>query len=216
MTEHDDRRFALEAIAYGDDPRISPSDRMKALELLDALPGGGTSGGAAMAVLAAQVEELSGEALDAELVGFFNPGWEDPPPPPPPSPGSEQDIEKRVEARTKKRMRRWIAEQTGRRDPSKPEPDRVAAQAPPKPSTEPQRPSEDELAQRRAKVIRLDTGEAIDLGAPMTSAEHAIAQSKIIRQQARDQIREEKRKRHPFGRHMPPGTDPAVWDSTFR
>lgn len=33
----DDRRALLEAIAYGDDPKVTPNDRLRALEMLDRL-----------------------------------------------------------------------------------------------------------------------------------------------------------------------------------
>lgn len=33
----DDRRALLEAIAYGDDPKVTPNDRLRALEMLNAL-----------------------------------------------------------------------------------------------------------------------------------------------------------------------------------
>ncbi len=37
---NDDRRALLEALAFGDDPKVTPSDRLRALELLRAEHGG--------------------------------------------------------------------------------------------------------------------------------------------------------------------------------
>ena len=84
-----DRTVALEAIVYGNDARISPADRIRALEMLDRL---GTEHDVppAMLAFAAQVSELSGDALDAELAGMFNPGYQ-----PPPDGGGEPMIEQR-------------------------------------------------------------------------------------------------------------------------
>jgi hypothetical protein len=133
MSTYDERVAALEAIAYGDDPRISPDNRMSALDRLDRLPGHGAEGSGAMMAVAADVALLSGEALDEELAGMFNPGWQEPPPPPPP-PGAEQ-IERHVESRVRRALRRWAKTQDRSLDPEKAaprqvpaEPERVAAE----------------------------------------------------------------------------------------
>ena len=107
----DDRRLALEAIAYGDDPRITPGDRMKALEMLERLPGTDLSD-AALAQ-AAYVQSLSGAALERELAGFFNPG--EPPPPPPPAERETPSLRKRMEARARRLAGRIAAAEVERR-----------------------------------------------------------------------------------------------------
>jgi hypothetical protein len=57
---NDDRRAALEAIAYGDDSEVRPGDRLRALELLEGVPG-------EQRPIAEYVQEVTGEALDNEL-----------------------------------------------------------------------------------------------------------------------------------------------------
>jgi len=57
---NDDRRAALEAIAYGDDSDVRPGDRLRALELLESVPG-------EQRPIAEYVQGVSGEALDPEL-----------------------------------------------------------------------------------------------------------------------------------------------------
>ena len=60
----DDRRAALEAIAYGDDPDLRPSDRLRALDALREL---GDQGPDLDAHLQAELSQLSGAELDREL-----------------------------------------------------------------------------------------------------------------------------------------------------
>lgn len=209
----EEQAAVLEGIAFGADPRITPGDRMEALRRLAELPGKGQPGSAAMLELAGEVALLSDEALDKELAGFVDGGYE---PPPPPDPGSKEAIDQEVESRFRRAVRGWAKARGVRLEPVRSEPDGVAAQTSPEPVSEPRAPVEDEVAKRRSQVHRLDTGEVIDLAAPMTEAQRSIAQSKMARQQVRDQIREEKRRAHPFARHMPPGTDPEAWDRSFR
>jgi len=59
-----DRRAVLEGIAFGGDPAITPGDRLRALEQLERLPGGGAHDPYGLA-------HLTGEELDKELEGFF-------------------------------------------------------------------------------------------------------------------------------------------------
>ena len=58
----DDLRSTLEAIAFGADSRISPSDRIRAIEQLGQLP-----------VPQASVERLNPEQVEAELEAFGMP-----------------------------------------------------------------------------------------------------------------------------------------------
>lgn len=65
----DDRRAVLEAIAYGDDPRLAPTDRLRALELLGQL--GAVPGG-----MEGYVAGLSDEQLEQELQAIWpEPCW---------------------------------------------------------------------------------------------------------------------------------------------
>jgi hypothetical protein len=60
----DDKRALLEAIAYGDDARVTPGDRLRALEQLDAL---GDPAPALRAELAAASDEEVDRLWDAHL-----------------------------------------------------------------------------------------------------------------------------------------------------
>lgn len=63
----DDRRAVLEAIAYGSDQRISPTDRLKALDQLQSLP----VGDEATLQMASAVSTLTTEELEADLAGML-------------------------------------------------------------------------------------------------------------------------------------------------
>lgn len=67
---NDDRRAVLEGIAYGADPKVTPGDRLRALEML------GATTGENRAVY--DLSGLSGEQLDRELEGFLHQGQRDP------------------------------------------------------------------------------------------------------------------------------------------
>jgi hypothetical protein len=114
---NDERRLALEAIAYGDDQRISPSDRMKALEMLERVAPGGEMSPEQIA-LYRSVQELSGEALDDAVVGFYNPGYQ-------PQPGEdgtplpefvEREAERRAKRRVRSLIRRWAKDRGEERE----------------------------------------------------------------------------------------------------
>lgn len=90
-----DRRLALEAIAYGENPRITPGDRMKALEMLAATEAAGEVS-LAMAKVLAEVEQLTGDELDAELAGFMAAGWQ---------PTEEEVMQQEVETRFRRAVR---------------------------------------------------------------------------------------------------------------
>lgn len=67
----DDRRAVLEGIAYGNDPKVTPGDRLRALEMLH---GGMDADEDAADYIARYVASLSDEQLDRELEGYLNPG----------------------------------------------------------------------------------------------------------------------------------------------
>ena len=58
----DDRRAALEAIAYGGDARITPGDRLKALEQL------GTFGGGATCPVCTAADEFVDADIDLDML----------------------------------------------------------------------------------------------------------------------------------------------------
>lgn len=75
-----DKRAVIEAIAFGTDARITPSDRLRALEMLSGAP----EADERTLAMFADVQKLSGEALDRELAGYMDPGeltWQTPPDP---------------------------------------------------------------------------------------------------------------------------------------
>lgn len=61
----EDRRAVLEGVAYGSDPKVTPADRLRALDMLAQLPGGGAAHDPY------GLAHLTGEELDRELAGFF-------------------------------------------------------------------------------------------------------------------------------------------------
>lgn len=61
----EDRRAVLEGVAYGSDPKVTPADRLRALDMLAQLPGGGAAHDPY------GLAHLSSEELDRELAGFF-------------------------------------------------------------------------------------------------------------------------------------------------
>ncbi len=62
----EDRRAVLEGVAYGSDPKVTPADRLRALDMLAQLPGGGAAHDPY------GLAHLTGEELDRELEGFFS------------------------------------------------------------------------------------------------------------------------------------------------
>lgn len=62
----DDRRAVLEGIAFGDDPKLNPADRLRALELLAQMADTRRSG-------VYDLSHLSGEELDRELADLLEP-----------------------------------------------------------------------------------------------------------------------------------------------
>jgi hypothetical protein len=196
-----DERAVLEAIAFGTDARISPSDRIRAIEMLKNL-GGPQS--AAMAQVLAEVEELSGEALDDALAGYFSPGYVEP------ADTDEDKIDREVKKRVRRELRRHAKGGLLRRPEKKQEPEPEQRPRQTIPERHPEPPASSEEKQRRsAMVIRLDTGEVIDTSKPMTPVEH----SKLLRQRAREQIAMEKWQNTPPGirQHIPKGMDPRLW-----
>jgi hypothetical protein len=170
--------------------------------------GAGAGEDVPMMEIAREIGALSGEALEDELVGFFNPGA----PPEPPSGGGEplsERMEREVERRVKRLHRRAMKSLAKRLRADDPVPQRVAAEAVPEVREE-QPPAE----QRTAKIYRLDTGEVIDGTNGITD----VQRDKLIRQDVRNQIREERRRAVGPGlrQHIPPGMDPRAWDRAWR
>jgi len=62
----EDRRAVLEGVAYGSDPKVTPADRLRALDMLAQLPGGGAAHDPY------GLAHLTGEELDRELEGFLS------------------------------------------------------------------------------------------------------------------------------------------------
>ena len=97
-----DRIVALEAIAFGEDHRITPRDSMAALEALERVAPDGELPMAAMAVLR-EVMALGGDALNNELAGFMDPGYTEPEL----TAKMEREVERRAEGRFRSAVRRW-------------------------------------------------------------------------------------------------------------
>jgi hypothetical protein len=181
-----DRIAALEAIAYGDDPRISPDHRMRALEALQDLAPGDT-----VPAMYVEVARLSGDELDKELAGFFNPGAP-------------------VEVIVPRRVRKRRPKSESKRQTTKAK-DVPAADA---------RPTQESAPEQTGvvgKVVRLfsSTGEPLDPHRKdMTPAEH----SQVIRAEIRERMTEERRRNLPPGirQHVPPGMDPRAWERQWR
>jgi hypothetical protein len=196
----DDRRAVLETIIYGTDARIAPGDRIRAMEMLERIPGSGIASDALMAMVT-ELESLSGEELENELVGFFNPGAPDTPPPGGGEPLPVR-IEKEVERRAKRRMRRMVKDWADKRA------EEIARRAVPAAarSTMPTQPEYN----RPDNVVYLDSGERLDLSKPLTK----VQQSRLTRQQYREDMR---RKRNAYKSPLPqdpapPGVDPKDWE----
>jgi hypothetical protein len=90
------------------DPKATASARVQAAQLLLAR-GVDMEGEVETPEVFTAMLEMSDEELDKELAGFFNPGWQEPP----------RDIDREVEMRTRKAIKRWAKTQarTPEREP---------------------------------------------------------------------------------------------------
>lgn len=93
----EDRRAVLEAIAYGEGS--SPTERLKAMEMLDRLALGVDDR------FTFNFAGLEGEALDRELEGYFHPGWQ-PGDPNDPLTNMPERWQRRVEREVRSRVKR--------------------------------------------------------------------------------------------------------------
>lgn len=82
------------------DPKATASARVQAAQLLLAR-GVDMDGEHETPEVFTAMLEMSDEELDKELAGFFNPGWQEPP----------RDIDREVEMRTRKAIKRWAKTQ---------------------------------------------------------------------------------------------------------
>jgi hypothetical protein len=119
-----DRRLLLESIAYGDSPTVTAEARLRAAEMLRQE---GLDQSEPVVQLAAEVESLSDEELDAELAGVFAAigGVE----------AVQRDVDALVESRAKELAKQWISESRAKAP---------AARQPPEPSETPAEESQED------------------------------------------------------------------------